>query len=223
MAFAAKEELYIPRRSPRPIGLGGAVLRALAVMAVLDVAFMLVIRDEEPQPPAAAAAAEEMPEAAPARQVASTKPVVRPAGEAGAGDATAATPEAATERPPLAAAPLPQPIPAAVALPSPPAADPPARRDPAIVLPASKPRPPAAIPHAKPARRAAPHARHVPEPPLQRTSLVEAAAPQTIRPPPCKPYTAETTLAGETRPVRGIACPEPDGTWRIVTERASLD
>jgi surface antigen len=52
---------------------------------------------------------------------------------------------------------------------------------------------------------------------------MEAAAPQTIRPPPCKPYTAETTIAGEMRPVRGIACPEPDGTWRIVTERASLD
>jgi len=94
------------------------------------------------------------------------------------------------------------------------------------VLPSAKPRPPAAAHFGKPTRRAGSHAQHQ-EPPARRDNLVQAAAPHGIEPrrepPPCKPYTAETTLAGEARSVRGIACPDPNGGWRILTERASLD
>jgi surface antigen len=54
-----------------------------------------------------------------------------------------------------------------------------------------------------------------------------AAAPRAIAraagPPPCRRYTAATTLQGDAGPVRGIACPGPNGTWHIITERASLD
>jgi hypothetical protein len=263
MALIPKDDLYIPPRSQRSVGLGGAVLRALAVMAVLDVALMLVVIDREPQPIPAVArevpaspidAAAEPPvlepilstaaepsaktppaipaDAIPAEQLASTSaardnPEHAASAPALAPTASALPPEKPVEPAPTALVPLlPQPIPAVATLPSSPAIEPPSALEPAVVLPSAKPRPPAAAHLRKPIRRAGTHAQHQ-EPPARPDNLVQAAAPQGIEPrrepPPCKPYTAETTLAGEARSVRGIACPDPNGGWRILTERASLD
>jgi hypothetical protein len=114
-------------------------------------------------------------------------------------------------------------------IPAPAAGPPPALEQ--VVLPTAKPRPPMPdAPVVKPSGRRTPHANGAPKSPTAtpaRGNLVPAAAPRSIEatrePPPCKPYTAETTLAGENRPVRGIACPDPAGGWRIITERAALD
>jgi hypothetical protein len=268
MPPASQDELFIAPRAKRSVGIGGAVLRALAVMAVLDIALVLVAMQEAPYPlPWAAqevpgAVAEEQPEAPPAPQLAraaiakpelgSTAPdpaadaaaTVSSQPSAGAAaegrDTLPAPPEPAKPEPALAApapaaaptlpvpavAAVPQAIPAVATVPAAPAEAPSALER--VVLPTAKPQPPAA-PAVKPAARRAPHAHQAPKPAVtpSRGNLVPAAAPRALeatrQPPPCKPYTAETTLAGEARPVRGIACPDPNGGWRIITERAALD
>jgi hypothetical protein len=35
----------------------------------------------------------------------------------------------------------------------------------------------------------------------------------------CRPYVADTTITGSARPVSGLACRQPDGRWKLVTER----
>jgi hypothetical protein len=264
MSPAPRDELLIAPRAQRSVGLGGAVLRALAVMAVLDVALLLVVMDETPGPTPAAvqerpAALGEEKTAAAATPLITRAAVASPEpgsavpeqlgnapGSAQAGAATTAQapdasapsfdpprPEPALAAPapnpvplvPAVTVPAPQAIPAVATVPAAPAETPAVER---VVLPTAKPQPPAA-PVAKPAARRVPHAQEAPKPAAApaRGNLVPAVAPRVLEatrePPPCKPYTADTTLAGEHRPVRGIACPDPNGGWRIITERAALD
>jgi hypothetical protein len=50
---------------------------------------------------------------------------------------------------------------------------------------------------------------------------VAAASPGTPAAPAgreCRPYTAETPLAGRGVAVQGIACRDADGAWRLVSE-----
>jgi hypothetical protein len=35
----------------------------------------------------------------------------------------------------------------------------------------------------------------------------------------CRPYTAESTIMGQPRVVSGLACRQPDGRWKLVTEQ----
>jgi hypothetical protein len=35
----------------------------------------------------------------------------------------------------------------------------------------------------------------------------------------CRPYTAETSIMGQPRVVSGVACRQPDGRWKLVTEQ----
>jgi hypothetical protein len=89
------------------------------------------------------------------------------------------------------------------------------------VVPVAKPRPPAPLP-----ARSAHHAPKAPTRPsadATPTNILPAATAPSTEPteprPSCKPYTAATTLAGDGYAVRGIACFDANGTWRIVTER----
>lgn len=255
MSSALPDELYIAPRSHRPVGLGGAVLRALLVMAALDAALLFVAIDKDP--PAVSAGALELP-AGPARPEAPPprETVLPPEGRA---PSSSAAEKAAREEPaapavskppsggqsrgpavqrvlaqePPASEPAPlapprNPIPAVATLPSE-TSEAARARDPAVVVPTPKPPPPTLPP--KPAKRQGAHRTQkepdvAPLPP----KIVATAGPRTVEiaerrpePPACKPYTAQTSLAGDRLPVRGIACPEPGGGWRIVTERAERD
>lgn len=256
MSSPQPDDLYIAPRSKRSVGLGGAVLRALVVMAALDVALLLAAIDADS--PAVSAGTREVP-AMPARVDAA--PPVEAVPPAGARPPSPAPADKAAHKEPAAATPVPAPpsgaesrgpaaagvlaerppasepaalvpranaIPAVVTLPNPPP-EAPRVVEPAVVLPTAKPSPPA-LPPKPAARHGAPQTQHRRQVAPLREEIVATAAPRGLEtaerraePPPCKPYTAQTTLTGERLPVRGIACPEPDGGWRIVTERASLD
>jgi hypothetical protein len=253
MSSAQPDELYIAPRSQRPVGLGGAVLRALLVMAALDAALLFVAIDADP--PAVSAGAHEL-QAAPARPEASPpletatpsderapspgsaeksaheKPAAPPVSKPpSGGESRGPATQGVLAQDPLVAeptrlAPPPTPIPATATLPSEPP-DAARTRDPAV--PAAKPSPPRLTP--KPAaRQGASRTERRPDVASPPREIVSTAGPRAVEiaerrpePPSCRPYTAHTTLAGDRVPVRGIACPEPDGGWRIVTERVERD
>jgi hypothetical protein len=52
------------------------------------------------------------------------------------------------------------------------------------------------------------------------TSGVGASTPTAAgSSPECRPYVADTTITGAAKPVSGLACRQPDGRWKLVTER----
>jgi hypothetical protein len=67
------------------------------------------------------------------------------------------------------------------------------------------------LPPLEPEPRAAPQA-----PGLGIAAAAQAAAPPAQR--ECRPYTADTPLAGRGVAVQGIACRDADGAWRLVSE-----
>lgn len=255
MSSALPDELYIAPRSQRPVGLGGAVLRALLVMAALDAALLFVAIDADP--PAVSAGTHELqaeparPEAPPpletvtppderapapgsaekaARKESTAPPVLKP--PSGAESRGPAVQGVLAQNPPAPEpaplAPPPSPIPAVATLPAEPL-EATRARDPAVVVPTAKPSPPT-LPPKPVARQGAHRTQQRPDVAPLPSKIVATAEPRAVEiaerrrePPSCKPYTAQTTLAGDRLPVRGIACPEPDGGWRIVTERAERD
>lgn len=220
---------FMPGRAAPPApGLLGTVLRAAFVMALINLGlFMLLAVQPEPpradpagpvSPPPAAGVAAAEPErlqeqpvpVAREDQGPATLPVsVKPLPDAAAdGASSPAIAPAALKLPEAAGAPAPQ-----TTLPVAPggaARGEKLQKNSQMPLPARKP---ARVARAKPA--------HEPAMPLVTTS---APADETAPKPPaptearCRPYAANSSLAGEQRRVQGIACAEPSGGWRIITE-----